>query len=113
MFLLLGSVHDLLDDLNFFDKEGSGDSILNASSADVSTICSRDGSLVLGDKSISSWSEGWDSGKWLLADGTEDSGSSLLNVLGNQISTWGSNGSDLVGSGVPGSGSSVGDSRGH
>jgi len=43
---------------------------------------------VLRDVSVSSGSEGLDSGKELLADGAGDSGSSLLDVLGNQFSAY-------------------------
>ena len=79
----------------------------------MATISSGDGSLVLGDKSISSGSKSGDTGEGLLADGANGSLSSLIDVLSNQFTTRGSDGSDLVGSGVPSGGSSVGDSRGH
>ena len=68
---------------------------------------------MLRDVSVSSGSEGLDTGQELLADGAADSGSSLGDMLGNQSSAGGSDGSDLVGSGVPGSGSSVSDSWCH
>ena len=68
---------------------------------------------MLGDVSISSGSKSLDTGKVLLADGADGSGSSLLDVLGNQFTTGGSDSSDLVGSGVPRAGSSVSDSGCH
>ena len=68
---------------------------------------------MLGDQSISSGSEGSDTGEVLLADGADGSGSLLLDVLGNQSTSGSSDSSDLVGSGVPGSGSSVSDSWCH
>jgi len=68
---------------------------------------------VLGDVSVSSGSEGLDTGEVLLADGANGSGSSLLDVLGNQSTTGSSDSSDLVGSGVPRAGSSVSDSGCH
>jgi len=47
----------------------------------VTTVGSGDGSLVLGDKSISSGSKSGDTGKVLLADGADGSLGSLINVL--------------------------------
>ena len=79
----------------------------------MSTICSRNASLVLRDQSISSRSEGWDTSEVLFADRANGALCSLLDVLSNQFTSWGSDGSNLVGSSVVTSSSSVGDSWCH
>jgi len=80
---LLAGSHNSLDDLDFFNEESSGDSVLDTFTAKVTTVGSGDGSLVLSDKSISSGSKSGDTGKVLLADGADGSLGSLINVLSN------------------------------
>jgi len=66
---LLGGNHNSLNDLDFFNEESSGDSVLQAITAKVTTIRSGDASLVLSNESVSGGSKSGDTGEVLLADG--------------------------------------------
>lgn len=58
--LLLGLLHDLLDNLLLLDQEGAGDTVLDAVGAARSTVGTLDGLLGPRDGGVFAWAQGWD-----------------------------------------------------
>ena len=96
LFLTLGLLDNLLDNLLFFNEESSNNSFLNTVSTSRPTVSSGDGLLGLGDRSVSSWSQSCDTGKCTTTVTTLWSGCLLLDVLSNKSATWGLDNLDLV-----------------
>lgn len=100
LLLLLLILQHSLDDLLLLDQESSDDSLLDTVGTSGTTVGSLDGLLGLGDLSVLSWSQGGDT---LQSDTTVTTlrGSGLLlQVLGNQLTTWGLDDLNLVRLGV-------------
>lgn len=108
VYLVLGSLSLLLllllqhslDDLLLLNQEGSDDSLLDTVGTSGTTVSSLDGLVGLRDRSVLSWSQRGNTWQSNATVTTLDSGTLLLDVLSNQLSTWGLDDLDLVGSGV-------------
>lgn len=100
LLLLLLILQHSLDDLLLLDQESSDDSLLDTVGTSGTTVGSLDGLLGLGDLSVLSWSQGSDTLQSDTTVTTLRSSSLLLQVLSNQLSTWGLDDLDLVGLGV-------------
>ena len=113
LFLFLLVLQHSLDDLLLLNQEGSDDSLLDTVGASGTTVSSLHGLVGLGHLGVLSWSQRRDT--WQLAATVTafDLGSLLLDVLSNQLSAWGLDNLDLVGSGVVWSLSSVCDTLSH
>lgn len=100
LLLLLLILQHSLDDLLLLNQESSDDSLLDTVGTSGTTVGSLDGLLGLRDLSVLSWSQGGDT---LQSDTTVTTlrGSGLLlQVLGNQLTTWGLDDLNLVRLGV-------------
>lgn len=113
LLLLLLLLDDSLDNLLLLDQEGSDDSLLDTVGTSRTTVSSLDGLLGLRDLSVFSWSQGGDTWQSDTTVTTLDSGGDLLQVVGNQLATWGLDDLDLVGLGVVWVSSSVGNTLSH
>ena len=60
LLLLLGLLHDLLDDLLLLDKEGADDTVTDAVGAAGATVGTLDGLLGAGDLGVLAGTEGGD-----------------------------------------------------
>lgn len=98
--LLLLILQHSLDDLLLLNQESSDNSLLDTVGASRTTVSSLDSLLGLGDLSVLSWSQGGDTLQRDTTVTTLWSGSLLLQVLSDQLTTWGLDDSDLVGLGV-------------
>ncbi|KNE00956.2 hypothetical protein QG37_01827 [Candidozyma auris] len=98
--LLSSILQHSLDDLSLLNQESSDNSLLDTVGASRTTVSSSDSLLGLGDSSVSSWSQGGDTSQRDTTVTTLWSGSSLLQVSSDQLTTWGLDDSDLVGLGV-------------
>lgn len=58
LLLLLGLLHDLLDDLLLLDKEGADDTVADAVGAAGATVGTLDGLLGAGDLGVLAGTEG-------------------------------------------------------
>merc|ERR1712066_213181 len=99
---LLG-LHDLHDDLLFFDEEGSGDSSLECVSTDATAISSVDGLCTSGSSAWlkSGWSSSFHTLEGLAGVTALGYGSALAGVQEHQFSAWRFADFALVGAGVP------------
>lgn len=100
LLLLLLILQHSLDNLLLLDQESSDNSLLNTVGTSGTTVGSLDGLLGLGDLSVLSWSQGSDTLQSDTTVTTLGGGSLLLQVLGNQLTTWSLNDSNLVRLGV-------------
>ena len=89
-----------LDNLLFLNQEGSDNSLLDTVGTSRTAVSSLHGLVGLGNLSVLSWSQRRDTWQLAATVTTLDLRSLLLDVLGNQLSTWGLDDLDLVGSGV-------------
>ena len=60
LLLLLGLLHDLLDDLLLLDEESADNAVLDAVGAARAAVCALDGLLRAGDLGVLAWAEGRD-----------------------------------------------------
>ena len=95
-------IHVLLDDLDFFNQEGSDDSVLDSLAAEMSSIGSANSPLSLADQLELVSSHHLKTVQFLFTASfsTDSDGSSLLHVLSNHSASGSLGLSDLVGSGV-------------
>lgn len=98
--LLLLLLQHSLDNLLLLNQERSDNSLLDTVGASRATVSSLDGLAGLGDVGVLSWSQRGNTGQGNATVATLDLGRLLLDVLGDQLSTWGLDDLDLVGSGV-------------
>lgn len=59
LLLLLGLLHDLLDNLLLLDQEGAHDTVLDAVGAARATVGTLDSLLRPRDLGVLAWAEGW------------------------------------------------------
>lgn len=100
LLLLLLVLQHSLDDLLLLNQERSDNSLLHAVGASGATVRSLHGLVGLGHLSVLSRSQRGNTGQSNATVTALDLGSLFLDVLGHQLSTWGLDDLDLVGSGV-------------
>lgn len=100
LLLLLLLLQHSLDNLLLLNQEGSDDSLLDTVGASGTTVSSQDGLLRLLDSGVFSWSQSSNALQLQTAVTTLDLGGLLLDVVGDQLATWGLDHLDLVRSGV-------------
>lgn len=99
-FLGLLLLQHSLDNLLLLNQESSNNSLLHTVGTSGTTVSSRHSLVGLGDLGVFSGSQSGDTGQGVTAVTTLRSGSSLLDMLSNQLTTRGLNDLDLVRSGV-------------
>lgn len=100
LLLLSGLLEHTLDDLLFLDEEGTDDSFLDTTGADVTTVGTLNSLVWLGNVGVLTWSQASNTWKSNAAVTTLWSRGVLLDVQVSEVTTWGLDDLDLVRSGV-------------
>jgi hypothetical protein len=108
--LLLGLLHDLLDDLLLLDQEGADDAVTDAVGAAGATVGTLDGLLGAGDLGVLARAEGGDTRELDAAVTALGGSTPLLDVKVPVLATGGPDNADLVGDRVVRLASPVGES---
>jgi len=95
--LLLGLLHDLLDDLLLLDEEGADDAVTDAVGATGATVGTLDGLLGAGDLGVLARAEGGDTRELDAAVTALGGSTPLLDVKVPVLATGGPDNADLVG----------------